>query len=222
MREQLPGEKAKRTNTKAPREGLPYAGRQARLRLGEKATDRENILSFRPSSRNHPPAASEARTCEGAGLSIKTITEVFELPMTSSTDKLVLLALANYANDAGGCWPSMATLMHATALSERAIRTAIGRLKAAGYLQVLYRRGHSNTFRVTPAPGAPTPARRAPPPRHLVPPTPAPGAPITVKDPSFEPSRNLKSERPLETVGERRQSQSALRHVVAIFERAKR
>lgn len=52
----------------------------------------------------------------------------------SSTDKLVLLALADWSNDDGLCWPSMAQLAEKSGLTGRAIRTSIGRLKEAGHL----------------------------------------------------------------------------------------
>lgn len=148
------------------------------------------------------------------------ITAVIDLTC-GSTDKLVLLILANYADDNGDrCFPSVATLQRQSGLSERTIRGSFSRLEKMGYMEVIHRTGHSNRFKLTPAPGAPTPAPGAPPPLHLVHPTPAPGAPISVKDPSFEPSKIRRGdERPLETVGQREESRKALRHVTAIFQR---
>lgn len=143
------------------------------------------------------------------------MTAVWALPLGNSTDKFVLLALADHATrDTHCCWPSVAKLMEKTHLSERAIRRSFKHLEDGGHIEVIHMQGHSNTFRIlTPAPGAPTPARRAPPPLHLVHPTPATVAPITVMDPSFEPSRIRRSERPLETVAEKRQSADVMHRI---------
>jgi len=61
------------------------------------------------------------------------MTRAWDLPI-SSTDKLVLLALADWSNDDGVCWPSMSKLERKTGLTDRSIRTCIGRLRDAGYL----------------------------------------------------------------------------------------
>lgn len=115
------------------------------------------------------------------------------------TDKFVLLALADNANDDGACWPSHTTVEAKTSLSNRAVRYAIQRLKAAGFIRLTERYGRSNMMTVTPARDATRhempPAPDATPPRHDVPPplaphatTPAPDATITIKEPSIEPS----------------------------------
>jgi hypothetical protein len=46
----------------------------------------------------------------------------------SATQKLVLLALADYANEAHTCWPTLATLAEKTRLSRRAVINALARL----------------------------------------------------------------------------------------------
>lgn len=50
----------------------------------------------------------------------------------SASQKAVLWALADQANDAGEAWPSMATLVEATCLSERTIQSALLGLRQAG------------------------------------------------------------------------------------------
>ena len=52
----------------------------------------------------------------------------------SSTDKIVLLYLADRANAAGTCWPSVATIAAKTSLSDRAVQMAIKRLEEGGHL----------------------------------------------------------------------------------------
>jgi DNA-binding transcriptional MocR family regulator len=150
------------------------------------------------------------------------MTIVWSLQTLNCTQKMVLLALADSANDEGGCWPSIPTVCQKASLSERAVQNALRQLINLGLVHRRGRVGHSNYFTVceeelqalhidkpvdkyvnklstTPARGAPTPARRAPPPPHVVHP-----------ESSSEPSKNLlRAERPLETVFERRKTKSA-------------
>lgn len=65
-------------------------------------------------------------------------------------DKLVLLALARYANKAGQCWPSQAALAAETGLTERHVRRCLDRLKKARRLRVFSGRGrkHPNTYEI--------------------------------------------------------------------------
>ncbi len=101
------------------------------------------------------------------------MTDVWRIQGLSGTEKLVLLALADNANDAGECFPSMSMLAQKTCVCERAVRNAIRDLEASGYVSSSSRAGTSTLYRIntTPAPDA-APARRAP--RHQMPPTPAP------------------------------------------------
>ena len=133
----------------------------------------------------------------------------WKLPDLNMTQKFVLIALCDSANDEGVCFPSVAALMRKCNLSERGVRKVTAELEQMGFLSKKIRNGHSTVYVVspesgvvtpasgapcttcTPAPGAPTPARGAPPPLHDVHPTPAPGAPITQIEPKKEPSRNL-------------------------------
>jgi biotin operon repressor len=50
------------------------------------------------------------------------------------TQKVILWALADQADDDGVSWPSIASLIEATCLSERAIQSAISALRQAGIL----------------------------------------------------------------------------------------
>lgn len=68
----------------------------------------------------------------------------------ASTDKLVLLALADNANDAGVCWPSIATVARKCGLKERATRIAVRRLEQAGHVTSLDRSGTSRIYTVHP------------------------------------------------------------------------
>lgn len=142
-------------------------------------------------------------------MSIKLMSQVWEAKL-SFTDKFVLLALADNANDEGACWPSIETLCKKTCLSERTVHYAIKRLETGGYLSTRKRFGSSNVYCVTPtrgapdapvhqmhpAPDAPRGARHAP---EGAPDAPlgvhhmhlggATRAPITIMESSVEPSR---------------------------------
>ena len=85
---------------------------------------------------------------------------VWDYSRSKPTQRLVLLAIADCANDHGAeAYPSNATLAAKTGLSERGVRKAIGELEALGELEVQYKSGpHGcNRYRVLmpdPAPDA--------------------------------------------------------------------
>ena len=105
----------------------------------------------------------------------------------SATQKLVIISLADQANDEGVCWPSVASLTRRTCLSERAVRNALRDLEDGGYLKTHAREGRSSYYTVTPARGAPrqemppTPARRAPHPGTWCP----QNLQVTIREPSL-------------------------------------
>jgi hypothetical protein len=55
-------------------------------------------------------------------------------------EKILLLAIADYADDEGACWPSLATLVEKTGLSERSIRTHLRTLEHFDLLTTVERR----------------------------------------------------------------------------------
>jgi Helix-turn-helix domain len=130
-------------------------------------------------------------------MSIRVMTLVWPLHLPAS-QKLVLLALADNANDDGECYPSVGTLTRKCGLSERGVQGIISALRELGYLECHYRSGRSTSYTVCPdatpapaapphdvhpAPSAPAPAAGAPPPPQTVHRTPAVRAPITSKKP---------------------------------------
>lgn len=96
------------------------------------------------------------------------MSQVWKLQNLSSTQKLVLLSLADNANDQGECYPSLAQIEGRTCLSERAIRGAIRSLEAAGLVRSVARSGTSAVYFLT-VEDAPTPAADAPPARRAAP-----------------------------------------------------
>jgi hypothetical protein len=130
-------------------------------------------------------------------MSIALMTDAWKLTGLSSTQKLVLLSLADNANDQGECYPSVRQMVERTCLSERAVRDAIRSLETIGYVRSLPRVGTSTVYvlelsqkdaqtpaaAAPPAPNAggrqlpPGGAGDAPPPRQQLPPRGAARAP---------------------------------------------
>lgn len=117
------------------------------------------------------------------------------------TDKLVLLALADNANDEGLCWPSVMTLTHKCGMDARTVQRVVTRLCDAGHVTVHERQGKSNYYTVHPrrsaAPAECHPGTQPPTPGVAPPPPPAqrrdpPGVapPINIIEPPVEPSGN--------------------------------
>jgi hypothetical protein len=89
-------------------------------------------------------------------------------------EKLVLLALADCANDQGHCWPSASTLRKKSGQGERTVRRCIQSLIEKGHITQQQRSGTSPVYTVHPCQSG-TPARAAPLPDR--PDTPARAAP---------------------------------------------
>ena len=69
-------------------------------------------------------------------MSILWMTRVFESSEPQGTERLMLLALADNANDQGVCWPSMRHLASKCALGGvRAARKVVARLEAEGFVR---------------------------------------------------------------------------------------
>jgi Helix-turn-helix domain len=85
-------------------------------------------------------------------MSIKVMTEVWESSNTKGGARLVLLALADYANDEGYCHPGVERLALKSALTERNVQFILRDLEARGELVTLQRmgRGHVNAYWVLP------------------------------------------------------------------------
>lgn len=66
-------------------------------------------------------------------MSVRVMTEVWALDLPDS-QKIVLLALADSANDEGFCWPSMASLARKCSKGERTVQGVIKQLVEAGHL----------------------------------------------------------------------------------------
>lgn len=69
-----------------------------------------------------------------------------------TASKFVLVALANYANDKGECWPSQETIARNTSMTDRTVRTHLKLLEDRGYISRQKRRredGFQNSDMIT-------------------------------------------------------------------------
>lgn len=80
-------------------------------------------------------------------MSIALMSEVWKsnLPMT---EKMVLLCLADFANDRGECWPSIDTIADKCSCSDRTVQKAIKSLREMGILIIQDKPGRSHQFQI--------------------------------------------------------------------------
>jgi hypothetical protein len=94
-------------------------------------------------------------------MSISLMAEAWKLDLEPAC-KLVLLALADWANDDGLCWPSVNQLRTKCGVSERTVQAAIRKLCGAGFLSRDENPGKGVFYTVHPRKSC-TPAKSAPP-----------------------------------------------------------
>jgi len=70
----------------------------------------------------------------GCGMSIKYMTLAFRARVGNPLTKLILLKLADHANDDGICWPTVRRIAEDAECNERTVRHHIRRLEALGLL----------------------------------------------------------------------------------------
>ena len=73
-----------------------------------------------------------------------------DLRTQAHSELLVLLALADWANDDGYCWPTISAVATKARLSERAVQQILGRLTATGRIRRIQGggRGRANRYQV--------------------------------------------------------------------------
>lgn len=83
-------------------------------------------------------------------MSIRTMTAVWERSTLSGTELLLLLAVADHADDNGIAWPSVESLANKVRMSERACRYLLPKIAATGELVIERNAGPKgcNLFRV--------------------------------------------------------------------------
>lgn len=69
-------------------------------------------------------------------MSVRALTRVWQQSQAKGGDLLVLLAIADFANDTGDAYPSIRTLAIKSRLAERNVQRAIRRLQRSGELSI--------------------------------------------------------------------------------------
>lgn len=83
---------------------------------------------------------------------MRLMTCIWDATDVSGSELLVLLALADHANDAGICWPSLPRIAKRARLSERQTQRVIQKLASEGHIKILSKgdgRGHSTMYQIT-------------------------------------------------------------------------
>jgi hypothetical protein len=78
-------------------------------------------------------------------MSIRIMSRVWALSTRRGGELLILLALADFANDEGESWPSIPTLARKARLTERQARRVLGNLEAVGEIRIQNSNGGRNT-----------------------------------------------------------------------------
>ena len=113
----------------------------------------------------------------------------------ASGKKMVLLALCDNANDQGECYPSVSMLVEKCSMSERSVFSHISELEKNGAIRRENRPGRSTVYHIDSGKFS-TQTTANPAPLQPLHPTSATVAPITINEPSIEPSGNHKTKKP--------------------------
>jgi predicted transcriptional regulator len=124
------------------------------------------------------PRYVAATVAEGSAMSIHIMSAVWKMDLPDS-EKLIMLALADWSNDDGQCWPSIAKLAAKSSKSERTVQGALKSLEAKGALSRVMKSGKGTIYTLHPREDC-TPAAAAPPQRTTR--TPAAAAPNTLRN----------------------------------------
>lgn len=136
-------------------------------------------------------------------MSIRVMSQVWEHSLAEGGELLVLLALADFADDDGYCWPSIARLAGKSRLSERQVKRVLRTLAERDEIEMpTGERSAERPFRVTPV----TPGQNVPGDAHdtpgVTPMTPPGGTPTRARvepsdvEPSKEPPERTREQRP--------------------------
>lgn len=140
-------------------------------------------------------------------MSIKVMSAVWECEGLDAAERLVMLSLADHADDEGTCYPSIARLCLRTSMSDRGVQKVMARLIERGFLAVEMNAGKrgANLYRLTATPERSSPPNDVHPrttftqPPNVVRITPEPGSPepsVTIKEPSEEKAAPKSRRRP--------------------------
>ncbi|TYO91447.1 helix-turn-helix domain-containing protein [Oceanicella actignis] len=82
-------------------------------------------------------------------MSFRLMSAILEIGPADKSELLLLLALADYANEDGECWPSIDGLCKKSRLSARGVQSVLRRLEKAGWVRIESGGGRANTNRYT-------------------------------------------------------------------------
>ena len=84
-------------------------------------------------------------------MSVRVLSRALDAPDLNQGEKLVLVILADFADDAGRCWPSMETVARKANMTDRGARGIIRRLEEKGHVTTQFSKGRaSNHYIVHP------------------------------------------------------------------------
>lgn len=81
-------------------------------------------------------------------MSVRAMTWAFDVELDSPSAKLVLLALADHADEFGKCWPSQETLARKTSQSIDSVQRRLKELVSLGFLTYYPRRRASSIYQI--------------------------------------------------------------------------
>ncbi len=67
-------------------------------------------------------------------MSVKVMSYVWDIPSFKGSDKLVMLCLADHADDSGLCWPSIDTIARKSGVSPTTVKSTLKKLEKGGWL----------------------------------------------------------------------------------------
>src|SRR5262252_8336008 len=79
-----------------------------------------------------------------ASMSVKVMARVWANSQTAGGELLVMLALADFANDDGESWPSIPVLAQKARLTDRQVQHVLPKLQALGELKIARSNGGRN------------------------------------------------------------------------------
>ena len=121
-------------------------------------------------------------------MSVRLIADVLEhVHDVTSGQKLLLICLANYANDKGECWPSISSLAAQADVTPRHVSGMLHDLAKLGYVTIREQSGKSNSYTIRVAqptnPSSGVPTKRSSPLNPASPLNPSSGDPRTTVHP---------------------------------------
>jgi len=124
-----------------PRKASLKAGLSNWTRLGIALVSARWASSLRPATFN----PSTFHFC----VSLKILTRAWNTDCRTPCQKLMLAALADYANDSGRCWPSLTSLAKKCSLSRQGVINQLRGLQKVGLIEIEKKGGFSNRYRLS-------------------------------------------------------------------------